>query len=106
MKPKITKLMICLGFRPSYKGFPYLAHVIMLASEQSVPVTMTELYSQTARAFNVPQSKVQHDIRTIIKVFWNTGHIKKFEEILGYPLCEKLPVKEFVYTIAEYINRS
>lgn len=105
MKQKINKVLMQSGVRPSYKGYPYLVHVILLASESNVPVTMLELYARTAMEYKVSKSMVQHDIRTVIGIFEATGQKAKLEKIVGYPIYEKLTVKEFVYTIVEYINR-
>lgn len=105
MIQKITKLLMNLGIRPSYKGYPYLVHVIMLAAKAPVPATLTDLYSQTAAAFNVSPSIVQHDIRTVLRAYWDLGHTEKLSELTGYPIYERLPVKEFIYIIAEYLIR-
>lgn len=103
MNQKIASLLTRIGIRPSYKGYPYLVHVIMLASEVTDSINLTKLYQQTAELYKVSPNVVQHDIRTVLKVYWNMGHIEKLEEIIGYPIYEKLTVKEFIYMIVDYL---
>lgn len=105
-RQKVAVLLTKIGIRPSYKGYPYLAEVIFLASELTVPIAITDLYAQASKTFHVTPNTVQNNIRTVLKNYWNSGYCEKLSKITGYPIHENLPAKEFVYLIADYISRS
>lgn len=104
---RISDLFNTLGVCPNYKGYPYLIHVVGLASAyhgQPFPC-MKDLYEQTAAYFDISPSIVIHDIRTLLRSYWNQNNASIFSDITLYPVRDKLTIKEFVSVIAEYLAK-
>lgn len=102
---EIRVLLLSIGFIPSYKGFPYLVNVLLLAINKENCLFLNELYYQTAEHFCVTDQVVHQDIYSLLRVFKNSGHIKKLEELIGYKIYETLTIKEFVYIIVDYLEK-
>lgn len=101
-----TDLFNILGIMPSYKGYFYLVHMIEIACNyhgKPFPC-MKNLISQTAAYFNVSPSVVIHDIRTLLRTYWDQDNASTFSNIVHYPVKDKLTIKEFIAVIAEYLS--
>lgn len=106
-KNLISELLAHIGISPAYKGYPYLVHVLFLAtSEEYCPfLVIKELYARTADTFGVTATSVQHSIRTLLDVYWSQNNTERFFEVIGYPVHDTLPPKEFIAVIADYMKR-
>lgn len=106
MKSKqISELFYTLGISPNYRGYPYLLHVVGLAVNyhgQPFPC-LKDLYQQTAEYYGITQSIVIHNIRTLLRSYWNQNNAAVFTKITGYPVRDKLTTKEFISIVAEYL---
>lgn len=106
-KKQISELLSRIGISPAYKGYPYLVHVIHLTTDkEGCPfLVIKELYARTADFFGVSATSIQHSIRTLLDVYWSQNNTKYFFDIIGYPVHDTLPPKEFIAVIADYIKR-
>lgn len=101
---EIRVLLLSIGFRPSYKGFPYLINVLSLASNETDHIKLIKLYKLVGERFNISPSLVHQNIYSLLKVYRNSGYLKKLEKLIGYKIYEKLTIKEFVFIIVENIK--
>lgn len=102
---QITLFFNTLGIAPNLKGYPYLVYLISLAASSNrwdAP-KLQELYVRTGEHFNVPPEKIAGNIRTVLKKYWNQKNSSAFFEITHYRGEGSLPVKEFVYVVADYL---
>lgn len=99
------QLLSRLGVCPAYKGYPYLVHSIGIAAARyhSGFPPLKELYEQTARHYHVSASIVAHDIRTVLRSYWNQNNAERFTCTIGYPVQDMLTIKEFISVVAEFI---
>lgn len=81
-------LLLTLGIRTSYKGYAFLVTVLEQALEDE-----SRLLSYTTRIFPFVADKyhtnvkcVERNLRTIIKVCWNSPARKKLQALCPYPL--------------------
>lgn len=107
-KNQVSELLIRIGANPSYRGFPYLTHIICRASsEGSEPfLTSKVLYRDAAEYFHVSPDSIQHSIRTLLNAYWAQDNGKYFCHITGYPNSGPLPPKEFIAVLADYLQRN
>lgn len=102
---QISILFSTLGISPNYIGYRYLVHVVLLAvsySGQTFP-QLKDLYAETAEYFDVSVGIVMHDIRTVLRTYWNRNDTDTFTKVTGYPVSDTLTIKEFVSIVAEYL---
>lgn len=102
---QISILFHSLGICPNFKGYPFLLYVVDLATnyqDQPFPTLIT-LYAQAGEHFGVSSSIICHDIRTILRAYWNQDHAATFSHIIQYPVHDKLTTKEFISVVAQYI---
>lgn len=106
-KREISELLTRVGICPSYKGYPCLVHAIWLAASDSTPfILIKKIYADTAAHFGMSADSVQHGIRTLLEAFWNQKDSRKyFYNIVGYPVHDPLPPKEFIAVVTDYIQR-
>lgn len=103
---QISELLHAIGIATNYKGYPYLVHVIKIACHyhnQPFPC-IKDLFQQTADYYGVSPSIVIHDIRTLLRSYWNPYSTKIFSSLMHYPVNDKLTDKEFIAVIAEYLS--
>lgn len=107
-KTIVSELLIRIGVNPSYRGYPYLTHIIFQASsdEDSPFLTSKALYQDTAEYFHVSPDSVQHSIRTLLDAYWEQGNGSHFCTVTGYPNAGPLPPKEFIAVLADYLRRN
>lgn len=106
IKNHISSLFNKLGINPGYRGYPYLVHVVDLATTyygKPFPC-MNELYNRAALHFGISESKVKNDIRTLLRNYWNQKNADKFSAVIGYPVFDYLTTKEFVAIVAVHIS--
>lgn len=103
---QISDLLHSIGIAPNYKGYPCLVHVIKIAcTYHNKPFPcMKELYWETAEYYGVSPGIVKHNIRTILRSYWNQERVKIFSAMIHYPVNDKLTDKEFIAVIAEYLS--
>lgn len=102
---EIRVLLLSIGFRPSYKGFPYLINVLSLASNETDHIKLIKLYKLVGERFNVSPSLVHQNICSLLKAYSDSGNTKILEKLIGYKIYEKLTIKEFVYIIVDYLEK-
>lgn len=95
-----------LGFRTTYRGFPYLVYAIRLILEDDSYLRnlTTALYPAIAGEFHSNAASVEHSLRTLRDMFWLRGNMAYFERIVGYVLPDKPYVGEFIGILAEYLR--
>lgn len=107
-KNQVSELLIRIGANPSYRGFPYLTHVIcQAASGGNGPFLSSKaLYRDAAECFHVSPDSIQHSIRTLLNAYWMQDNGKHSCHITGYPNSGPLPPKEFIAVLADYLQRT
>ena len=103
---KAERLLYWLGFRPTYKGFAYLACGIQLAAQDSDYLThlTTALYPAIAQHFQTTADSVERSLRTAIQAFWKNGNRDLFNKIAGYAIKNKPYTGEFIGILSAYLR--
>ena len=70
---------------------------------QDHPIKITkDIYPSLAKQFKSTSVNVEHDIRTVINVCWESNK-EAMDEIAGYPLRYKPTNSEFIDMMAYYL---
>ncbi len=79
-----------LGATSKYKGYYYVAEAVRMAQKiQERPVKITkDIYPIVARKYKSTPSNVEHNIRTLINLCWES-HKDVLEEIAGCTMEDK-----------------
>ena len=101
---KIYGIIRKLGVTSKYKGYFFVADAIQLAmNSQGKPIMITkDIYPYLAGKYNTTTMNIEHDIRTVISVCWETNK-KEMDEIVGYSLTYKPTNSEFIDMVAYYL---
>ena len=93
-----------MGVTSKYKGYYYVAEAIAMAMEaQYEPMNVTkDIYPDIAAKYQSTSNNVEHDIRTVVNVCWETNK-SEMERIAGYSLTYKPTNSEFIDMLAYYI---
>ena len=102
---KIYGIIRKLGVTSKYKGYYYVVDAIHLAMEsQDQPIRITkDIYPYLAKKYKTTPMNIEHNIRTVINVCWETNR-KGMDEIAGYPLTYKPTNSEFIDMAAYYLS--
>ena len=94
-----------LGATSKYKGYFFVADAIHLAMNfQDKPILITkDIYPYLARKYKTTTMNIEHNIRTVINVCWETNR-KGMDEIACYPLNYKPTNSEFIDMVAYYLS--
>ena len=94
---KVYRLIRQLGVTSKYKGYYYVAEAVRMFMEiQDHPIKITkDIYPSLAKQFKSTPVNVEHDIRTVINVCWESNK-EAMNEIAGYPLRYKPTNSEFI----------
>lgn len=93
-----------LGATSKYKGYYYVAEAVRMAQKiQERPVKITkDIYPIVARKYKSTPSNVEHNIRTLINLCWES-HKDVLEEIAGCTMEDKATNSEFIDILAYYL---
>ena len=96
-----------LGVTSNYKGYYFLADAIQLAmNSPDQPLQITkDIYPYLAKKYGTTSLNIEHNIRTVISVCWQTNRTGIIE-IAGYPLTYKPTNSEFVDMVAYFLLSS
>ena len=72
-KNYVSEMLIRIGINPSYRGYPFLVHIIHhAATDANGPfLTSKALYQNAAEHYHVSPDAIQHSIRTILDTYWD-----------------------------------
>ena len=93
-----------LGVTSNYKGYFYISdaiQLVMISQERPLKITK-DIYPFLARKYKTTTLNIEHNIRTVINVCWQTNRTR-IEEIAGYPLGSKPSNGDFIDIIAYYL---
>lgn len=101
---KIYGIIRKLGVTSNYKGYHFVADAIQLAmNSQDEPIRITkDIYPYLATKYKTTTLNIEHDIRTVIKVCWETNR-KEMSKMAVYPLIYKPTNSEFIDMVAHYL---
>lgn len=101
---KIYGMIRKLGVTSNYKGYFFVADAIQLAMQNpDQPLQITkDIYPVLAKKHNTNSLSIEHNIRTVVNVCWETNR-KGLVEIAGFPLTYKPTNSEFIDMIAFYL---
>ena len=104
---KVYRLIRQLGVTSKYKGYYYVAEAVKMFMEiQDHPIKITkDIYPSLAKQFKSTPVNVEHDIRTVINVCWESNK-EAMNEIAGYPLRYKPTNSEFIDMMAYYLMQT
>lgn len=106
MSEKEIKILLTkIGIRPFYKGFSYLAYIIMLALNQNGCIKLKNLYKSASKHFNTNEVLIHQNIQNLINVYRTIEDKKKLEDLIGHKVYEKITIKELIYIITDFIDR-
>ena len=96
-----------MGVTSNYKGYYFVADAIALAMDfQGRPIRITkDIYPKLAKKYQTTALNIEHNIRTVINVCWETNR-DRVVEIAGFPLIYKPTNSEFIDMIAYYLSSS
>lgn len=102
---KIFGIIRRLGVTSNYKGYFFVADAIQLAMQnQGRPLQITkDIYPVLAKKHNTNPLSIEHNIRTVVNVCWETNR-KELAEIAGFPLSYKPTNSEFIDMVAFYLQ--
>ena len=100
----VYRLIRQLGVTSKYKGYYYVAEAVRMFMEiQDHPIKITkDIYPTLAKQFKSTSVNVEHDIRTVINVCWESNK-EAMDEIAGYPQRYKPTNSEFIDMMAYYL---
>ncbi len=95
-----------LGATSKYKGYFYTAEAVELAMKsQERPFRITkDVYPRLATKYKVSAMSVEHDIRTLINVCWESNK-SRLDEIAGYNMTYRPTNSEFIDMLAYYVSK-
>ena len=101
---EIYRIIRKFGVTSNYKGYYFVADAIELAmNSQGKPIMITkDIYPYLAGKYNTTTMNIEHDIRTVISVCWETNK-KEMDKIVGYSLTYKPTNCEFIDMVAYYL---
>lgn len=107
-KNYVSEMLIRIGINPSYRGYPFLVHIIHHAATYANGPFLTSkaLYQNAAEHYHVSPDAIQHSIRTILDTYWGQDNGKYFRNVTGYPNAGPLPPKEFIAVLSDYLRRN
>lgn len=93
-----------LGVTSNYKGYFFLADAIKLAmNSPNKPIRITkEIYPYLAMKYKTTTMNIEHNIRTVVNLCWETNQ-EGIAEIAGCPLLRKPTNSEFIDMLAYYL---
>ena len=100
----VYRLIRQLGVTSKYKGYYYVAEAVRMFMEiQDHPIKITkDIYPSLAKQFKSTSVNVEHDIRSVINVCWESNN-EAMDEIAGYPLRYKPTNSEYIDMMAYYL---
>lgn len=90
MDKKIEQVLYSLGLTQNYKGYQQLTQIlkITVVKPESLRVVTKWLYPTAARKCGTNWKAIERNLRTMIKIAWQTTP-GKLEELSGYPLGQQ-----------------
>ncbi len=97
MEKKSQRLLMKLGITANYRGFHYISYAMYLISEDQNRLLYVSklLYPDIGKEFNTDWRAVEHSIRTVIMVLWNTN-AEFLCYMAGHELSQKPSVGKFL----------
>lgn len=94
----VESLPFSLGIRTNYKGYYYLVDALTLIMEDENRLLSigTELFPAIALKYQTDVRCIERNIRTVIKVCWESTACQKLQSISPYPLESPPTVGEFL----------
>ena len=98
---EIYELLSRLGVTANYTGFFYASYAVYLAARQPERLLLVTkwLYPEVAKRYATTWECVERDIRTIIRVAWDT-HPAMLEQVTRHPLSRRPKTSKFLATLA------
>ena len=102
---KIYATVRKLGITSKYKGYLFVSDAIQLVMNlQDEPIRITkDIYPYLARKYKTTPMNIEHNIRTVINVCWESNR-NGMNEIAGYSLVCKPTNSEFIDMVAYYLS--
>ena len=102
---KIYGIIRKLGATSKYKGYFFVADAINLAMHyKDKPIMITkDIYPYLARKYKTTPVNIEHNIRTVISICWETNR-KGMDEMVGYRLTYRPTNSEFIDMVAYYLS--
>lgn len=96
-----------LGLTANYTGFFYTAYAVDLAAQQPDELLLVTkwLYPEVAKHYSTTWTRVERNIRTAIRVAWNTN-AELLEQMAGRPLTRKPTPSGFLTILALHFSSS
>lgn len=100
-------LPLTLGIRTTYKGYYYLVTALeqALEDESRLLSYSTTIFPYIAEKYHTNIKCVERNIRTIIKICWESPSRKMLQNLAPYPLERQPSVGEFIDLLFWYLSR-
>jgi len=86
LEERITNILHDIGVPAHIKGYGYVRHAILLATEdpEMINAVTKLLYPSVAKHFGTTASRVERAIRHAIEVAWDRGDLDTLQSYFGY----------------------
>lgn len=103
---EIETLLYRLGITSNYYGYRLLLTVLDVAfDDPDKLVRVNRLFREVAELYDISPTSVRDNIETLIIVSWRKNP-NLIQNITGYPLVSRPPVKRFLEIAINYLIRT
>lgn len=105
---EVEQLLRSMGMSGKHAGFSYLIAMIceVVQDPGKLQLITKKLYPAMAARFQVPASRVERNVRTVIESYWGKGDHARLDDIAGHRVTRRPTNSEFIDLAASYIRRS
>jgi hypothetical protein len=95
---KVKDLPLTLGIHSTYKGYHYLVTSLemILEDETSLIYFSKNIFPFVAKKYRTSVYCIERNIRTVIRLCWNSSRRELLQNITPYPLKKAPTVGEFL----------
>ena len=102
---EIYDILSRLGVRGNYTGFYHTSYAIYLVVQQPERLLLVTkwLYPEVAKHYGINWSRVERNIRTVVRVAWGNNR-PLLEELAHHPLPSRPTASQFIAIIASCLS--
>ncbi|MFR1053237.1 MAG: sporulation initiation factor Spo0A C-terminal domain-containing protein [[Clostridium] scindens] len=107
MEKYIRKLLLNLGIRSTYQGFPGTCSTPCCCAWKMMNIldrSASSCIQILPKKFSTTVDNVEHCLRTVISYCWYHGNRRFLIDITGYPLSDKPTNSEFLDILYNYLK--
>ena len=107
VEEEVEWLLRSMGMSGKHAGFAYLIAMIaeVVREPDKLQLITRKLYPDMAVRFQVPSSRIERNVRTIINSYWGKGDHTRLDTIAGRRVVNRPTNSESIDLVASYIRR-